>query len=59
MNVKKCDICHKIIKDDKGLNISLIETFFKKFELCMNCAKPIMKFLKTKKLIKKEKSKKI
>jgi len=51
MVINKCDICHKTIKKDMGLRIS--RNFFDGFELCLNCAKPMMKFIKDKKLIEK------
>jgi hypothetical protein len=57
MNVTKCDICHKTIKGKTVLRVSL--DFFESFELCPNCAKPVVTFLKAKKLIRKEKTNKI
>ncbi|MFA6278913.1 MAG: hypothetical protein WCS97_02475 [Candidatus Paceibacterota bacterium] len=59
MTVNNCDICKKAI-NDKKIGISMLgfsdEIFsLKKFDLCSKCAEPVMKFLKTKKLIKQDK----
>jgi hypothetical protein len=53
MFISKCDICHKTIKENTGLRVSL--SFYENFELCPNCARPITGFLKSRKLIRKEK----
>ncbi|MDP2665779.1 MAG: hypothetical protein Q8P23_04085 [bacterium] len=51
MTINKCDLCKKIIDEEK-LGISLLGDRFEHFDLCPKCAKPVMKFLKAKKLIK-------
>jgi len=59
MKVKKCDICKKIIKEkDRDVNIYHSDRNFTLIELCFKCAEPVTKFLKSKKLIEDEKSKK-
>ena len=48
MNVKKCDICNEIIKDDPvkaGLG------FLGTKDFCLKCGKPIIDFLKKHKFI--------
>lgn len=59
MKIKKCDICKKIIKDkDKDINIYHSDRSFTLIELCLKCAEPVIKFLKSNKLIKDEKENK-
>ncbi|MDR3583541.1 MAG: hypothetical protein P4L62_04245 [Candidatus Pacebacteria bacterium] len=59
MRITKCDICKKVLgKTEDKVNVSV--GFYSSFDICHNCAKPILKFLKDKKLIeenKKESSK--
>ena len=56
MNIVKCDICKKTIKSTGESVLIRIGGFFgKPSEICQNCAKPIVKFMENKKLIKKEK----
>ncbi|OGL35172.1 hypothetical protein A3F05_01170 [Candidatus Saccharibacteria bacterium RIFCSPHIGHO2_12_FULL_47_17] len=51
MTITKCDKCRKVIKDEPILaGIS----FWKKVELCQNCGKPVLGFLKANKLLGKE-----
>ena len=58
MNIVKCDICKKTISSGtRSVRISGL-AIFQVFELCPNCAKPVIKFLRNKKLIKKESAKK-
>lgn len=52
MLVSKCDICRRTIIEGKGIKVSF--NYFNGFEFCSDCAKPVMKFLKAKKLVKKE-----
>jgi hypothetical protein len=52
MLFSKCDICKKQIDLEHTMNVRA--SLFKSFELCYNCGKPIIKFLMSKKLIKKE-----
>jgi hypothetical protein len=50
MTITKCDICKKIIKKDQlELSLSLIggHPAFVNHAICMDCAKPIMPFVKT------------
>ena len=56
MIVEKCDICKNTITDGK-VHISVFENKFQKFDVCLKCAEPVMKFLKTKKLIVSPKTK--
>lgn len=59
MNIRKCDICKKTIKEKKYLRIDQAGNYyFDLIELCLNCAKPVIKFLKSKNLIKDEKENK-
>lgn len=45
MQVTKCDICKKEIKSYKeGVRVSPPVGFLN-FEICLNCGKPIIKFL--------------
>jgi len=66
MQITKCDICKKTINREKSAKIRIVYeganlSVFNCYEICENCSKPIVKFLKDKKLIKddnkKEKSK--
>jgi len=52
MNITKCDICKKVIKDRKGLRVSPEGGSFLGFEICVKCGAPVTRFLKNKKLIK-------
>ena len=54
MRITKCDICKKAIKrNGDEANVS-VGVFFSNFDICHNCAKPILKFIESKKLIKKD-----
>lgn len=58
MRITKCDICKKTIeRDSKSIYIGLGGVFSNSFEICENCDKPVLKFLKDKKLIKIENKK--
>lgn len=57
MRITKCDICKKTIEKDSGA-FSLAcdrKKAFDSFEICSACGKPLMKFIKDKKLIRAEK----
>ena len=53
MNITKCDICKKTIeKDSKSIYIGIGGMFtVNRAEICENCGKPVLKFLKDRKLI--------
>jgi len=51
MLIKKCDICKKPIKKEE-LTVYFKNDRFDSFNLCFKCSQPIIKFLKSKKLIK-------
>jgi hypothetical protein len=54
MNIIKCDICKKTIKrGDKTMRV-VPEGFLGGFEICHNCGQPVLKFLRSKKLIKEK-----
>ncbi|MBU2264816.1 hypothetical protein KJ784_01355 [Patescibacteria group bacterium] len=55
MNIKKCDICKKVMKDREGIKIYPQSEIFASFEICDKCGVPVMRFLKNKKLIKDKK----
>lgn len=55
MQITKCDICHKIIKDKENSAFLRIRENFGFFEFCQKCSQPIINFLKSKKLLKKKK----
>ncbi|MFA5942166.1 MAG: hypothetical protein WC798_00625 [Candidatus Paceibacterota bacterium] len=50
MKISKCDICKNTL-DKQHLSLFLSGGGFQEFDLCSKCAEPVMKFLKTKKLI--------
>lgn len=53
MRITKCDICKKsIAKTAEIVNVS-IGLFRSSFDICADCAKPILKVLENKKLIEK------
>ncbi len=53
MKITKCDLCKKQIKKgDKTINVYY--GFYNNRELCEKCGKPVLKFLKNKKLLKEE-----
>jgi hypothetical protein len=54
MQITKCDICRKKIKDEK-IKLWVHGERFMIFELCEKCSQPIMKLLKNKGLIKDKK----
>lgn len=51
MKISKCDICESIL-DKQHMSLYLAGGSFQQLDLCSKCAQPVMKFLKTKKLIK-------
>lgn len=55
MRITKCDICEKEISDkSESLYIGIKGKVYDTFEICGNCGKPIIKLLKTKKLLKED-----
>lgn len=50
MQINKCDICKKILEEET-VGVSVLGKKFQRFDICPKCAEPVMKFLKTKKLI--------
>lgn len=53
MNIKKCDLCKKEIKDNaESFNVRFPR--FDTTDLCSTCALPILKFLKKNKIVDKE-----
>ena len=58
MRITKCDICKKtLIRNEDEVNVS-VGMFFASFDICSNCAEPVLKFLKSKKLIKEKENEK-
>jgi len=58
MQITKCDICKKRIKEyTEKIHVN-IGFFSGSFEICKSCGKPILKLLKSKKLLKEDKSNK-
>lgn len=55
MNITKCDICKKVMKNREGVKIYPQSEIFASFEICAKCGEPVMKFLKNNKLIKDKK----
>jgi len=51
MDIKKCDFCGKEIKDFK--NYITVRFAFKHTEMCQDCGKPVLNFLKKNKIIDK------
>jgi hypothetical protein len=58
MQVTKCDICKRKIEFKEIVRVQKASGAFSSFEFCENCAKPITKFLTSKKLIDKKNEKK-
>lgn len=49
MTLTKCDLCRKIVKkDDKYISTTI---GWNRNELCLSCGKPVLTFLRKKKLI--------
>jgi len=53
MDIKKCDLCKKVIKE-RGEAVYVRFASYESADLCGQCATPISKFLGESKLIKKE-----
>ncbi len=52
MRITKCDICKKVLSKSSGeINISVGGLLGGYFDICSDCAKPVLKFLESKKLI--------
>ncbi|MFH1894432.1 MAG: hypothetical protein ABH813_00800 [Patescibacteria group bacterium] len=54
MQVTKCDLCKKVIKDK---SVTAARGYLDRAELCQKCGAPILKFLRKNKFIKEEKRK--
>lgn len=54
MFVIKCDVCKNEI-DRENEDSATIEFAYKKYAFCKDCNKPVLKFLKKHKFIKKDK----
>ncbi len=52
MNVKKCDICKKKLKDEP---VRAGMGYFVGNDFCLKCGKPVLDFLEKHKLIQEEK----
>ncbi|MEK7128144.1 MAG: hypothetical protein AAB933_01095 [Patescibacteria group bacterium] len=53
MNVRKCDICKKEIKMEDSVKAGV--GYFADKEFCSKCGKPILDFLKKRKLLDEDK----
>ena len=51
MRINKCDICEKETQINEAIDI---RTGYHHHELCKDCAKPVLAFLRKSKLIKKD-----
>ncbi len=58
MRITKCDICKKTLVRNGDETIVSVGVFFKSFDICRDCAEPVLKFLKSKKLIEENKKRK-
>jgi len=55
MQITKCDICKKRIgSNSNSIHVGIGSIFSNHFELCSSCGKPVIKLLKTKKLLKED-----
>ncbi|MFA4975507.1 MAG: hypothetical protein WC839_00830 [Candidatus Paceibacterota bacterium] len=54
MNIQKCDICKKNLKDE---SVKAGFGFYSSKDFCLNCGKPVLDFLKKHKFIDKENKK--
>ena len=60
MNIKKCDICKKVIvPGPESFQLTRMGSImtYRTFEFCDECSKPILKILRDKKLIKDDNKK--
>ncbi len=57
MHITKCDICNKTIKDNSNnIHVAIgASMLFNHNEICASCGKPVLKFLKSKKLVEDKK----
>ena len=55
MNITKCDICKKNLKDE---SVRAGFSFFGAKDFCLSCGKPILDFLKKHKFINKNNKRK-
>jgi hypothetical protein len=57
MQVTKCDICKKAIKDSSNnVHVAVGSSMFSNYhEICASCGKSVLKFLKSKKLVEDKK----
>ncbi len=51
MNITKCDICKKEVKDKKYVSAGV--GWFPKIEACYECGAPIVEFLRKHKIIER------
>lgn len=56
MHIEKCDICGKNIKDNQKIVVGY-KFAFATNDICLKCAKPVVSFLKKRKLIEIDKKK--
>lgn len=54
MRINKCDICKKEIKYIESIDVRFE---YNNYELCYDCNKPVLNFLKKNKLVKKNEEK--
>jgi len=57
MNVKKCDFCEKELKDSQHVGAGVGYFLRPDVELCLECGKPILIFLRKHKIIDKNNEK--
>ena len=55
MNINKCDICKKKLKD---ISVKAGVGYFSDKDFCLKCGKPILDFLRKHKLLNKNKNEK-
>ncbi len=53
MVIRKCDLCNKVIKNDTMVSAGMGLNLWAK-TLCYKCGKPVVNFLKKKKLYKED-----
>jgi len=58
MQVTKCDVCKKEIKDYKEEVKIIAPNTFAMIALCLDCGKPVLRFLRSHSLVKSSKKSK-